>query len=162
MKVTQSCPTLCNPMDYTVHGILQARILEWIAVPSPDLPNPGIEPKSPTLQVDSFTAEPPGKPKNTGVDSPSLLQGIFMIQESNRDLLHCRQILHQLSYQGSPGWHSGKESAYNAGDQGSIPGLARSPGGRKGYPLQYSGLKKSMDCMVHGVSKSRTQLSETE
>ena len=33
VKVTQSCPTLCNPMDYTVHGILQARILEWVAVP---------------------------------------------------------------------------------------------------------------------------------
>ena len=69
-----------NSMDYTVHGILQARILEWIAVPSPDLPNPGIEPKSPTLQVDSFTAEPPGKPKNTGVDSLSLLQRIFLTQ----------------------------------------------------------------------------------
>ena len=46
-------------MDYTVHGILQARILEWVAIPSPgDRPNPGIEPKSPTLQVDSLPAEP--------------------------------------------------------------------------------------------------------
>ena len=43
-----ACPTLCNPMDYTVHGVLQARILEWVAVSSPgDLPNPGIEPRSP-------------------------------------------------------------------------------------------------------------------
>ena len=60
VKVTQSCPTLCNPMDYTVHGILQARILEWVAFPpSPaDLPNPGIEPRSPTLQADSLPAEP--------------------------------------------------------------------------------------------------------
>ena len=50
-------------MDYTVHGILQARILEWVAFPSPgDLPNPGIEPMSPAVQVDSLPAEPQGKP----------------------------------------------------------------------------------------------------
>ena len=62
MKVAQLCLTLCNPMDYTVHGILQARILEWVAVPSPgDLPNPGIEPRSPALQADSFPAESQGK-----------------------------------------------------------------------------------------------------
>ena len=54
VKVVQSCLTLCNPMDYTVHGILQVRILEWVVFPfSRDLPNPGIEPGSPTLQVDS-------------------------------------------------------------------------------------------------------------
>ena len=98
VKVTQSCPTLCNPMEYTVYGILQARILEWVAfpfsrgssqprdrtqvsciagrfftsratreaqeywsgytVPSPvDLPDPGIEPGSPALQVDSLPTE---------------------------------------------------------------------------------------------------------
>ena len=61
VKVTQSCLTLCDPMDYTVHGILQARILE--SFPSPgDLPNPGIESRSPTLQADSLPAEPQGKP----------------------------------------------------------------------------------------------------
>ena len=67
MKVTQSCPALCDPVNYTVHGIFQARILEWGAFPetSPgDLPNPGIEPRSLALQVDSLPAEPPGKPKN--------------------------------------------------------------------------------------------------
>ena len=49
-------------MDYTVHGILQARILEWVAFPSPGgLPNPGIEPRSPALQVDSLPAEPQEK-----------------------------------------------------------------------------------------------------
>ena len=53
--------------------------------PSPeDLPNPGIEPRSPALQVDSLPVEPQGKPKNTGVGSLSLLQGIFPTQESNR------------------------------------------------------------------------------
>ena len=68
MRVTLSCSTLWDPVDYTVHGILQARILEWVAIPfSRGSPNPGIEPRSPTLQADSLPAEPPGKPKNTGV-----------------------------------------------------------------------------------------------
>ena len=60
MKVTQLCPTLGDPMDYTVHGILQAGILElYCPFPTPgDLFNPGIEPRSPSLQVDSLPAEP--------------------------------------------------------------------------------------------------------
>ena len=61
---------------------------------------------------------------------------------------------------GFPGGSAGKESACSAGDLGSIPGLGRSPGGGKGYPLQYSGLKNSMACIVHGVAKSRTRLSD--
>ena len=64
-----------------------------------NLPNPGMEPRS---QVDSLPSEPPGKSKNTGVGNLPLLQGIFPIQESTRSLLHCRQILYQLNYQGSP------------------------------------------------------------
>ena len=71
--------------------------------PSPgDLSNPGIEPRSPALQADSLPAEPQGKPKNTGVGSLSLLQGIFLTQEWNQGLLHCRRILYQLSHKGSP------------------------------------------------------------
>ena len=54
--------TLWNPIDYTVHGILQARILEWVAIPF-STHNPGIEPRSPALQVDSLPADPPGKPR---------------------------------------------------------------------------------------------------
>ena len=103
VKVAQSCPILCDPINYTVHGLLQARIMEWVTFPfSGDLPNPGIEPRSPVLQAVSLPAEPPGKPKNIGVASLSLLQGIFPTQESNWGLLHCRRILYQLSYQGSP------------------------------------------------------------
>ena len=139
VKVAQSCPTLCDPTDYTVHGILQAKILECVAFPfskrssqsrdwtqvsliagefftswatrkaqeyrsgqpfpSPGgLPNPGMEPRSPTLRVDSLPAEPQGKPRNTGVCSLSLLQWIFLTQESNWGLLHCKRILYQLSY----------------------------------------------------------------
>ena len=81
------------------------RLEFWSGEPFPspgDLPNPGIEPTSPTLQVDSLQAEPQGKPKNTGVGSLSLLQGIFPTQELDWGLLHCRQILHQMSYKGSP------------------------------------------------------------
>ena len=66
MKVVQLCPTFCDSMGYTVHGILQARILEWDAVPSPgDRPSPRIKPSSPTLQVCALPAEPPEKPKDT-------------------------------------------------------------------------------------------------
>ena len=54
---------------------------------------------------------------------------------------------------------AGKEPACNVGDPGSIPGLGRSPGEGKGYPLQYSGLENSMDYIVYGVAKSRTGLS---
>ena len=91
-------------MDYAVHRILQTRILEWVAIPSPgELPNPGIEPRSPTLQVDSLPTELQGKLKNTGVGNLFLLQQIFLTQELNRGLLHCRQIRYQLSYKGSPG-----------------------------------------------------------
>ena len=60
---------------------------------------------------------------------------------------------------GFPCGSSGKESACNAGDLGSIPGLGRSPREEKGYPLQYSGLENTMDCIVHGVAKSQTRLS---
>ena len=64
VKVSQSCPTLYNPINYTVHGILQARILEWVAF--------------------------------------SFFRGVFSIQGLNPGLLHCRQILYQLSHKGSP------------------------------------------------------------
>ena len=72
-SVSQSCQTLCNPMGCSppgssVHGILQARILEWVAFPSPgDLPDPGIESESPTLQADALPSEPLEKPQTQGV-----------------------------------------------------------------------------------------------
>ena len=61
---------------------------------------------------------------------------------------------------GFPCGSAGKESACNAGDRSLIPGLRRSPGEGKGYALQYSGLGNSMDCIVHGVAKSWTHLSD--
>ena len=63
------------------------------------------------------------------------------------------------SMKGFPCGSAGKESTCNAGDLGSILGWGRSPGEGKGYPLQYSGLENSMDCIVHGVAKSQAWLS---
>ena len=89
-KVAQSCPTLCDPMDL-VHGNLQVRILEWVAFPfSRGSSQPRDQTQPPALQVDSFPAEPQGKPKYAGVGSLSLLQGIFLTQELNQSLLHHR------------------------------------------------------------------------
>ena len=59
-----------------------------------------------------------------------------------------------LKEPGFPGDSAGKESAYNAGDLGLIPGLGRSPGEGKGYPLKYSSLENSLDYTVHGFAKS--------
>ena len=103
------------PHYYTVHGILQASILEWVAFP---FSRGSFETRSSTFQADFLPAEPQGKPKNTGVSSLFFLQGIFLTQESNQGLLHCRRILY-LS--GEP--PAGKESTCNAGDLGSIHGL---------------------------------------
>ena len=75
---------------------------------------------------------------------------------AHSDNIKVRMVNSGLPFCGS----AGKESACNAGDLGSIPGLGRSPGEGNGYPLQYSGLENSMDCTVHGVTKSRTQLSD--
>ena len=64
-----------------------------------------------------------------------------------------------MVFQGFFGSSAGKESTGNAGDPGSIPGSRRSPGEGLGYPLQYSGLKHSMDYIVHAVAKSQARLS---
>ena len=102
--VTQLCPTLCDPMNGSPPGSsvrgdsLGREYGSGLPCPSPgDRPNPGIEPRSPALQVDSLPSEPPGKPMNTGVGSLSFLQEIFLTQELNQGLLHCRQILKQLA-----------------------------------------------------------------
>ena len=69
---------------------------------SGDIPNPGIKPRSPTLQVDSLPAEPGGEPNNTGLGSLSLLQWFFLMEESNWGLLHCRWILLTTEIPGKP------------------------------------------------------------
>ena len=99
MKVTWSCPTLCDPMDHTVHGILQARILEWVAFP---FPRGSYQPRDQTqvsrIAGGFFTSWASREAQDTGVGSLCLLQWIFPTQLSNQGLLHCRRILYQLSY----------------------------------------------------------------
>ena len=107
VKVAQSCPSLCGPMHYTAHGILQARILEWIAVPlfQGIFPTQGLNPGLPTLQADSLPTEPPGKPMNSGVGNLSVLQLIFLDQQLNPGLSHCRQILtNWATWEASVNW----------------------------------------------------------
>ena len=79
--------------------------------------------------------------------------------EIKRCLLLERKAMTNLnSVLGFPRGSAGKESTCNAGDLGSIAGLGRSPGEGNSYPLQYSGLENSMDCIVNGVAKSQTRL----
>ena len=85
-----------------------------------------------------------------------LLQGVFPI----RDWTRISYISYICRRVGFPCGSTGKESSCNAGDLGSIPGLGGAPGEGKGYPLQYSGLENSMHCIVHGVTKSLTRLSD--
>ena len=134
----------------------------WSGLPLPspgDPPDPGIKPRSPTLQVDSLLSEPPGKPKDTGVGS--LFQGNFPTQEvyylcTFRICSQCRRPqfdpwvgkipwrrgrLPTPVFLGFPGGSDSKESTCNMGDLGLIPGLRRSPGEGNGYPLRYSCLE---------------------
>ena len=82
-EVAQSCPTLCDPVDCSppgssIHVILQARILGGLPFPSQgDLPDPGIEPRSPASQADALTSEPPGKPNRV----ITMHQSIFSVSE---------------------------------------------------------------------------------
>ena len=109
----QSCLIPCFPMDCStpgssVHGILQQEYWSGLSCTPPgDLPNPGIKSTSPVLQADYLPTERLGKPKNTGVilelvDYLFSGQVIFLTQKLNWGLFHCRRILYQLSYQGSP------------------------------------------------------------
>ena len=112
--------------------------------------------------------------KSTGVGWHLLLQVIFPTQGFNPGLLNCRQMLYVWATKEAPctylvtiflvmgfaGGSADKESACNAGNLGLILELGRSPGERKDYTLQFSGLENSMDYIVHGVTKSWTRLSD--
>ena len=105
--VIQLCPILQHHRLYPTKllcswGFSRQECRSGLPCPSPrELPNPGIEAISPAFQADSLPTEPPGKYKNTGMGSLSLLQGTCLTQELNWGLLHFRQILYQLCYQGS-------------------------------------------------------------
>ena len=125
--VAQSCPTLCDPIDCStpgssVHGIFQARIMEWVAIPfSRDFPDPGVESRSPALKADSLLSEPPGK--------PWFYFGILQTSSLGASLV-AREV---------------KELLDNVGDSSLIPGLGRPCGGGNGISFQYSCLEIFMD-----------------
>ena len=100
----------CRWILYQLSHKGSPRILEWVACP---FSSGSFQPRNqrgfPALQVDSLPTEPQGKPKNSGMGGLSLPQRIFPTQESNQGLLHCRWILYQLNYQGSP-WYQGNPS----------------------------------------------------
>ena len=92
------------------------------------------------------------------------LNVLFIFNWRMLALQHCVGLCHTSAWISHrsiyvPCGSAGKKSSCYEGELGSVPGLGRSPGEEKGYPLQYSGLENSMDCIVHGVAKSRTQPS---
>ena len=96
---------------------------------------------------------------SVGKDLPTI-QETWVGFDSWVGKIHCRRDrLPTLVFLGFPCGSAGKESICNVGDLGSIHELGKSPGEGKGYPLQYSGLENSMDCIVHGAPKRQTQLS---
>ena len=137
VKVAQSCLTLCNRMDYAVHGILQARTLEWVAFP---------------LTRGSFQSR-----------DQTQVSRIFHLQFRRpqfdswvRKVRWRRDRLPTPVFLGFPCDSAGKEFTRSEGGLGLIPRLGRSPGEGKGYPLQYSGLENSMEFIAH-VVQSRTE-----
>ena len=99
-RESESCSVMSDSLQPHIQSMEFSRLEYWSGQPFPspgDLPNPRKELRSPSLQADSLPAEPQGMPKNTEVGSLSFLQWIFPTQESNWGLLHCRQILYQLT-----------------------------------------------------------------
>ena len=153
----------CSLPGSSGHGLLKARILEWVPIPSSRVSSwPRNRTQVSCVAGRFFTDWAmretsnnyfPGQ--NTGVGSHCLLQRIFPTQGSNPNLWHCRRILYNLNHQGSPlcnvpelkinTYASLLAQSCNAGDRGSIPGSGRSPGEGNGSPLQYSSLENPMD-----------------
>ena len=174
MQVKVSHSTLCNPMEFAVHGILQARILELVVFPfSRGSSQPRDRTQVSHTAGDSLPAEPQGKPKNTGVGSPSLRQRIFPIQELNWSLLHCQRRQWHPTPVLLPGKSHGRRSLVG----GSPWGREESDmterlhfhfslsciGEGNGNPLQYSCLENPRDggawwAAIYGIAQSWTRL----
>ena len=175
VKVAQLCPTLCDPMDYMVHGILQARKLEWVAFLLWDLPNPGIKPKSPALQAESLPADRASPIKVNFLDcliSLALQRNLLKmwIWHAWFDLSHPHSVdsnLHitlthfkvALVVKNLP------DSAGDIRDLGLIPGSGRSPWKRTWQPtlvfmpsIQAPMNRGAWWAMIHRVTKSQTWL----
>ena len=107
---------------------------------------------------------PQNPSQHSAPGSPYTSLGVLICHASERHLFDvgpCFFCCFFFSFFDFPCGSAGKESTCSVGDLGLIPGLGRSPGEGTGYPLQYSGLENSMDCVVHGVAESRTRLSDS-
>ena len=148
MLVAQSCLTLCSSIDSSspgssVYGILHERILEWVAIPFS---------KGSSLSRDQTQV--------------FHIAGRFFTIWATREVLYVNKRTYNTfvhitlaKIMDFPDSSIGEESTCNAGDPSWIPGLGRCPLEGKVYPLQYSGLENSMDCIVHGVTKCWTQMN---
>ena len=155
-KSLQSCPTLCKPIRrqptrLPVPGILQARtwvgchfLLQCMRVKSES----EVAQSCPTLRDPMDCSLP-----------VSSIHGIFKARVLEWGAI-AFYLGHTYTKKGLPDSSIGKESACNAGDPSPIPGTGRCAGEGTGYPLQYSDLENSMDCVVHGVINSQTWLSD--
>ena len=143
VKVAQSCLTLCDPMDCIVHGILQARILEWVAFP--------------------FSR---GSSQPWDQTQVSCILGRFFTSWATRKAIMDWSDLAAGAARRLPRWLRLKNlSAMSTGDVSLIPGSERSPGEGNGNTLQYSCLENFMDkgawwARVHGIAKSGTWLRD--
>ena len=143
-SVAQSCQTLCDPMNCSTPGLpVHHQLLEFTHTKRQMPTDPCFQVCLPlTLSLTCC----PALRQVSDTHSYSQVVSILVFR------LLCSSV-------GFPCGSAGKESACSVGDLGLIPRLGRSPGEGKGYPLQYSGLENSMNCIVHGVSKSQTRLS---
>ena len=153
-EVAQSCPNLCDPVDCSlpdssVHGILQARILEWVSI--------SFSRGSSQHRDWTWASRIGGRHFNLWATCLQCRRHRFDSWVGK--ICWRKDRLPTPAFLGFPCGLAGKDSACNVGDLGSVSGLVRSPGEGKDYPIQYSGLENSMDCRVHGVTKSWTQLS---
>ena len=155
-EVTQSCPTLCNPMDCSlpgssIHGIFQARVLEWVAI---SFSRGSSQPRDQT-QVSCIVGR-----------RFTIWATREVFGREGRDNVNCIWPDESHRYEGMKGFPCGasvKNPSANAGDPGSIPACKRCPGEGNGNPLQYCSLGNPMGrgawwARVHGVTKSQTWL----
>ena len=126
-------------------------VLKSLSKTPPHSPSHSLGYLSAIMHLQGFPDSSVGKESTCNAGDPGSIPGSICWR---RDRLPTQVFL------GFPCGSAGKESTCIAGDPGSIPGLGRSPGEGKGYPLQCSGLENSMDCTVHGVTKSQTRLSD--
>ena len=162
----------CSLLGFSVHGIFQARVLEWVAISfSRKSSQPWDRTQVSCIVGRRFTVWATGEvtakqsvPRSSvGKESAYNAGDPGLIPESGRSAGE-RDRLPTPVFLGFPcgsaGKESTKESTRSVGDLGSIPELGRVPGEGKDYPLQNSGLVNSIDCIVHGATKSRTWLSD--